>query len=149
MDTIEASAPSRRALHTYVCLMRATSTVTDRVHGHLDEAGLTTSQFGVLEALLHLGPLPQRALCAKVLTSPNNMTTVIDKLEERALAERRPGAPDRRVKTVHLTRSGRSLARRVFARHAEVLARDFAVLSAAEQRELARLCKKLGKGAKS
>ena len=46
-----------RALDAYIKLMRAAESVTDRTSRHLAAAGLTISQFGVLEALLHLGPL--------------------------------------------------------------------------------------------
>lgn len=45
-----------RALSLYVKLVRASESVSARIHAHLSEAGLTVSQFGVLEALLHLGP---------------------------------------------------------------------------------------------
>ena len=54
------------------------------------EAGLTPTQFGVLEALLHKGPLSQRELGQKVLTSAGNMTDLIDKLETRGLVPAHP-----------------------------------------------------------
>jgi len=136
----------RRVLHAYVCLMRAAESVSRRSHHHLDEDDLTSSQFGVLEALLHLGPLSQCELAQKLLKSTGNMTTVIDNLERRGLVERQPDNTDRRIKAIHLTPEGRALIRRVFPRHAEGLVRELSVLSRSEQDELARLCKKLGLG---
>jgi MarR family 2-MHQ and catechol resistance regulon transcriptional repressor len=124
--------------------MRAAESVTRRTHGHLADHDLTIGQFGVLEALLHLGPLRQCELAEKLLRSPANLTTVLDNLERRGSVERRPAPDDRRAKTVHLTRPGRRLIERVFPTHADGIARDLAVLGAAGQRELARLCKQLG-----
>src|SRR2546430_16978870 len=56
-----------RALDTYIKLTRATSSVGVRLSRGLAEAGLTPTQLGVLEALLHLGPLGQRVLGGKLL----------------------------------------------------------------------------------
>lgn len=135
----------RRALHAYTCLMRAASTVTDRVHRHLTADDLTVSQFGVLEALLHLGPLQQAQLCEKLLTSRPNMTAVVDQLEARRLVSRRVDPNDRRARIVALTRTGRSLITRVFARHADIVTADFDALSASQLDQLAKLCRTLGR----
>ena len=54
------TAAERRVLNTYIKLMRAAESVTARAHRHLAEERLTTTQFGVLEALYHLGPLYQK-----------------------------------------------------------------------------------------
>ena len=136
-----------RALDTYIKLIRASNAVSQRIHAHLREADLTLSQFGVLEALFHLGPLAQRDLCRKLLQSGGNMTLVVVNLEKRGLVRRERPAENRRLVIVRLTPAGRRLIRRVFPRHARIVAEDLAVLNAAEQRELARLLKKLGHGA--
>lgn len=49
--------------------MRATESLNQRLCRHLSEANLTISQFGVLEALLHLGPQNQKELGQKLLKS--------------------------------------------------------------------------------
>ena len=49
----------RAVLKTYTRMMRATDAVTTRMHRHLADHHLTLSQFGVLEALYHKGPLCQ------------------------------------------------------------------------------------------
>ena len=136
-----------RALDTYIKLIRASNAVSQRIHAHLRDADLTLSQFGVLEALFHLGPLAQRDLCRKLLQSGGNMTLVVVNLEKRGLVRRERPAENRRLVIVRLTPAGRRLIRRVFPRHARIVAEDLAVLNAAEQRELARLLKKLGHGA--
>ena len=139
-DTPEA----RLALNSYVKLMRAADSVTARVHRHLQLAGLSVTQFGVLEALYHLGPLCQRDLGRKLLKSSGNMTLVVDNLEKRGLVERRRDETDRRFLAVALTGAGEQLMVEIFPRHVAAVVAEFATLSAEEQRELARLCRKLG-----
>lgn len=70
------------ALSTYTKLVRAAESVTSRTSRLMTEAGLTLSQFGVLEALYHKGPLCQRDIAAKILKSTGNITLVIDNLEK-------------------------------------------------------------------
>jgi MarR family 2-MHQ and catechol resistance regulon transcriptional repressor len=137
-----------RALDAYIKLNRAADSLTARLSGVWAEAGLTEGQFGALEALYHLGPLVQRVLAAKLLRSSGNVTLVIDNLQKRGLVRRERGTADRRCVTVHLTDEGRRLIRRLFPKHAADVAAAFAVLSAAEQEELGRLCRTLGRGSR-
>jgi MarR family 2-MHQ and catechol resistance regulon transcriptional repressor len=131
------------ALDAYIKLMRATESVTVRINRHAVNPVLTISQFGVLEALLHLGPLCQRDLAQKILKSSGNITMVIDNLEKGGFVRRERGA-DRRFLTVHLTVTGRELIDSLFPRHVRAVCDELAVLTADEQRELARICRKLG-----
>ncbi|GAB4278935.1 MAG: MarR family transcriptional regulator [Deferrisomatales bacterium] len=136
-----------RALDAFIKLLRAAESVTSRVHRHLAAEGLTVSQFGVLEALYHLGPLCQKDLGRKILKSGANMTLVVDNLEKRGLAERRRDSRDRRYVTVRLTDRGRELIGRIFPRHAAAVAEAMGALAPSEQEELGRLCRLLGKKA--
>ena len=111
----------------------------------LAAAGLTTSQFGVLEALYHLGPLCQKDLARKILKSTGNMTLVIDNLEKRSLVERVQDDQDRRYFKIHLTPQGKDLISMVFPRHAAIAESVFAALDKVEQDQLGRLLKKLGR----
>jgi len=138
------SADELRALDAYVKLRRAANTVGARETARMRRSGLTESQFGVLEALLHRGPMCQKELAAKLLRSTANLTTVIDNLERDDLVERRRGDADRRVVTVVLSDAGRRLIERIFPDHAAAIADDLAALTPGEQTELARLCRKLG-----
>jgi len=133
-----------RALDTYIKLMRAVGSLGAPLDRRLDEEGLTTTQFGVLEAVFHLGPMCQRALGEKLLTSGGNVTTVVDNLERRGLVQRVRSEEDRRFVSVHLTDDGRELIARVFPRHLGRIVEAMSALSAGEQDDLARLCKKLG-----
>lgn len=135
------------AVRAFVKLNRATRAVLATVEPRLASAGLTPTQLGVLEAVLHLGPMTQRELGRKVLTSAGNMTDVIDKLAARGLLARAPVATDRRSVHVVLTPDGRALIERLFPLHARDIGRAFACLAPPELAELDRLLRKLGLGA--
>jgi MarR family 2-MHQ and catechol resistance regulon transcriptional repressor len=138
------NSKERKALKTYVKLMRAAESVTARIHEHLSSTGLTLSQFAVLEVLYHLGPLSQSEIGRKILRSSGNMTMVIDNLEKNGLVRRKRDKADRRFFFVHLTDRGLKLISNIFPPHARVITKEFGVLTDAEQDELASLCKKLG-----
>jgi MarR family 2-MHQ and catechol resistance regulon transcriptional repressor len=135
---------THRALNTYTKLMRAAESVTSRVSRTMAAAELTISQFGVLEALLHKGPLCQRDIAAKILKSTGNITMVIDNLEKRDLVRRERTSEDRRYLTIQLTSQGLELIRQVFARVEAAIVTEMQVLTNDEQEALGVLCKKLG-----
>ena len=134
-----------RALDAYIKLMRAADSVTTRIHRHLSTVNLTISQFGVLEAIFHLGSLSQRDLAEKLLKSGGNMTMVIDNLEKRQLVKRERSVEDRRFVSVCLTEEGRQLISDIFPHHVEAVVEEMKILTASEQEELGHLCLRLGK----
>ncbi len=133
-----------RALDTFIKLQRASESFTDTLQRALAPHGLTLGQFGVLEALHHLGEMSQRELAGKLLRSNSNITTVLDNLEQAGHVQRARCAEDRRRVTVSLTAAGRQLIGRVFPGHAAQITELLGCLSAAEQEQLGALCKKLG-----
>ena len=137
------------ALRAYVKLLRASKAIVARLEPRLTAHGLTVTQLGVLEAILHKGPLTQRELGRKVLTSAGNMTDVIDKLERRHLVCRSRVAGDRRSVRVALTPAGRSLIETVFPLHAGDIRDAMGGLGVAELAELGHLLRKLGMAAAS
>ena len=132
------------ALNSYTKLMRAAETVTVRVSRTMSAAGLTISQFGVLEALHHKGPLCQRDIAAKILKSTGNITLVIDNLEKQGLVTRERVNEDRRFLTIKLTGKGTSLIKAVFANVEAAIVAEMGTLTEDEQELLGQLCKKLG-----
>jgi MarR family 2-MHQ and catechol resistance regulon transcriptional repressor len=136
------------ALDAFIKLNRSVSAVQGRILPTLQrEFGLTESQFAVLEALFHLGPLQQGELCRKILRSGSNVTTVVDNLERDGLVRRERGEHDRRIQTVHITDTGRERLGRALPAHVTRIVSLMAALAPAEQTELARLCRKLGRAA--
>jgi MarR family 2-MHQ and catechol resistance regulon transcriptional repressor len=133
------------ALNTFIKLTRATESLLTRL-GHCGSLhGLTTSQFGVLEALHHLGSLSQSELGEKLLRSGGNITLVIDNLEKQGLVQRQRDARDRRLVNVSLTPAGEALISQVFPEHLNAILAEMSVLSPQEQEQLGRLCRKLGR----
>jgi len=138
-----------RTLDTFIKLTRCTNSVLGRLADRNTVGDLTWSQFAVLEALYHLGPMTQGEVSAKVLKSGSNMTTVIDNLERDGLVRRERDSEDRRVIHVHLTGKGLTKIEAVLPVHVAALVEEFSVLSPKEQEMLGELCKKLGKGRKT
>jgi MarR family 2-MHQ and catechol resistance regulon transcriptional repressor len=135
-----------RALDAYIKLMRAADSVQAGLERALEAEGLTEGQFGVLEILLHLGPSAPGEIARKLFRSEGNVTVLLDNLERRGWIERRRDAADRRRHAIHLTAAGRAEIRKRFPPHVERVVAAFSHLSAAEQDELGRLCRKLGRG---
>lgn len=132
------------ALNALINLMRASDALETCLQRDLGSKGLTLSQFGVLETLLHLGPLYQGDLAGKLLRSCGSITAVVAGLERRGLVRRERTEKDRRFVRVSLTDKGRKLVRGLFPGHAELVAEQFRALTAAEQEDLRALCRKLG-----
>jgi MarR family 2-MHQ and catechol resistance regulon transcriptional repressor len=134
----------------HIKLARCATTVGEHLTAFLrDQLQLSENQFGVLEALLHLGPLGQREIGGKLLTSAPNVTLLVDALEKRGLVHRERSKEDRRNVIVDLTPAGRKLIAGAFPDHVARLVEAYSALSASEQEELGRLTKKLGLAVKS
>ena len=138
-----------RALDTFIKLMRASGCLLARTSRHLAASGLTAGQFGVLESLLHLGPLHQCDLARKHLQSGGNITMIVDNLERAGLVRRERLAEDRRYVRVCLTDAGRERISALFPEHVRQIGESMDALTADEQVELGRLCRKLGLNAAS
>lgn len=135
-----------RALSAYVKLARAANTALAYARASYDHSGLTPSQFAVLEALHHVGPLNLGDLARRILTSSGNLTLVVDNLEKRGLAKRVQEGSDKRFVIATITPAGRKLISRIFPEHSRRIAEVMSRLSATEQQQLGDLCRKLGKG---
>ena len=144
MKSVNAPDSETNVLKLYTRLMRATNTVTEKMHRHLLDRKLSISQFGVLEALYNIGPLCQKDIGDKILKTSGNITLVIDNLEKRGLVRRERDTADRRRIIVKLTESGDGLIEAIFPDHSQIAHKVFSVLDAKEQQSLSRILKKLG-----
>lgn len=137
-----------RSLNAYINLMRAASSLTARLQAGLEASGLTSSQFSVLEALYHLGPLCQKDIGQKLLRTSGNITFILDNLAKLKYIRRVREGEDRRFVRIELTDAGLKAIRSALPLHVEAVAKELGVLSEQEQEELRRLCRKLGKAQK-
>ena len=132
------------ALNTYIKLVRAVDSLSSRINKNLRKSNLTESQFGILEALYHIGPLRQRDLAEKILKTGGNITMVVDNLEKRGLVKREKGKEDRRTFSVVLTEQGNSLIGKIFPEHLSSVVAEMKKLSYKDQNRLQEFCKILG-----
>ena len=115
-------------------------------HGRMPEVcravGIPPSVFKTLMHLSPDQPKSMRELADHYGCDASFITSLVDDLEERGFAERRPHASDRRVKTVVLTAAGSEAKDRL----TEMLwtpPPSFSALTAAEQRQLRDLVRKV------
>jgi MarR family 2-MHQ and catechol resistance regulon transcriptional repressor len=133
--------------HIRLVLGRAAKAMERVDHASIADTDLNFSDFMILEALLHKGPLPINSIGEKVLLTSGSMTAAANRLSERGLITRIQDPADGRCYYLHLTAAGRRLIKKIYALHAENLERMAAVLSDAERTELVRLLKKIGRHA--
>ena len=131
-------------LNAFIKMTRASESINGRLSRSLSCESITISQFGILEALLHIGPQNQRELGKKILKSGGNITLVIDNLEKRGFVTRETDPNDRRAVIISLTRDGEKFIEDYFPVHLQKIVDEFSVLSPEELTELARICKKVG-----
>jgi DNA-binding MarR family transcriptional regulator len=113
----------------------------------LEPEGLHPRHFGVMTMVAAQPGMSQQQLHEKTAIDPSSMVAVIDDLQARGLAERRPNPGDRRARTIFLTKQGQQTLQRVRALAAEQQREFFAALSAEERRELHALLRKLADSA--
>jgi MarR family 2-MHQ and catechol resistance regulon transcriptional repressor len=135
-----------RCLRLWISLARSYSTFARAVACKVTEYDLTVPQFGIMEALHHLGPLTLGELADKLLVTGGNITYVMDRLEEQGLVVRERMGTDRRVVRAHLTAEGRKRIESVFPGHRGFVCGLASHLDPEEQNQLRALLKKLGKG---
>ncbi|MEO8201732.1 MAG: MarR family transcriptional regulator [Gemmatimonadota bacterium] len=129
---------------TTLVLRKASRAIDRKAILSIEETGLCFSDFAVLEALLHKGPLPVNVLGKKVFLTTGSITTAVNRLASRGLVKRQDATGDRRIRIVHLTDLGHTVIRPLFARHAQDLDLLVSILTAEERMTLVALLRKLG-----
>jgi MarR family transcriptional regulator, 2-MHQ and catechol-resistance regulon repressor len=143
------SKASASGVHLWLVLWKAARTLEAYSSQSIEALGICRSDFGVLEALLHKGPLNVNVLGAKVLLTSGSITTAVDRLERRGFVERRGDPNDRRARVVHLTHAGRTAIRQMFPSHERAMERAVSTLTAEQRVVLVNLLRKLGLGTQS
>ena len=128
----------------WIVLARCQRALAVSVEHSIADLGLCLSDFMVLEALLHKGPLTISEIQAKVLLASGSMTAAVDRVESMGLVVRKTTAKDRHARVLELTSKGRRLIGRAFTEHARHLESAMSVLNNEEKRRLHAGLKKLG-----
>jgi DNA-binding MarR family transcriptional regulator len=105
----------------------------------LESLDMTPAQFGVLNLLAARDGAIQQEIGAAMGIDPSTMVSLIDELERKGLAKRRPHPSDRRAREVSITPKGRRLLGRGKKMALEVENELLRGLTAAQRRQLLKL----------
>ncbi len=131
------------ALDTAIKLVRASEALTSKASFNLIKHKITLSQFGILDAVYHLGPLTQKSLCEKISKSGGNITHVVNNLEKRNLVRRHRGKNDKRNFEIHLTKRGEKMIVKILPEQVSIIKAEMRLLNEEESKMLQNLCKRL------
>src|ERR1700758_3944135 len=95
--------------HVWLVMIKAMRALTRYAAAGIEDTGLGDSDFGVLEVLLHKGPLPVNTIGSVVDLTPGSISTAVDRLFAKGLVSRVESTEDRRVRIVALTPRGKDL----------------------------------------
>ncbi len=132
------------AARVWLVLAKAHRAMAEFVEKSVQDQHLCLSDFMVLEALLHKGPLPLSALGNKVLLKNASITSAVDRLEKRGFVARRNIELDRRVRVAELTELGEEFAKELYLRHEAQLEELLRDISEADRKRLHDGMKVLG-----
>jgi MarR family transcriptional regulator, 2-MHQ and catechol-resistance regulon repressor len=133
--------------HVWLVMMKAMRALTRYATAGIEETGLGLSDFGVLELLLHQGPLPVNTIGPIVDLTPGSISIAVDRLVGKGLVSRVESAEDRRVRIVALTPRGKDLIVSAFRKHSGQMKKVFSELRPEELRSLEDKLKRIGKRA--
>ena len=133
--------------HVWLVMMKAMRALTRYAAAGIEETGLGLTDFGILEALLHKGPLPVNTIGPIVDLTPGSISIAVDRLFAKGLVSRIESGEDRRVRIVALTPRGKDLIVPAFRKHSGQMRKVFSELSPEELLSLEVALKKVGKRA--
>src|ERR1700732_3010597 len=85
-------------VHVWLILMKAFQSLLPHAAASIAQTKLGDSDFRVLEALVHKGPLPVNTLGPKVWLTPGSISVAVDRLVKKGLVTRKDHPADRRVR---------------------------------------------------
>src|SRR5260370_39514393 len=81
--------------HVWLVMMKEMRSLTRYASAGIEETGLGLSDFGVLEVLLHKGPLPVNTIGPIVDLTPGSISIAVDRLFAKGLVTRVESTEDR------------------------------------------------------
>lgn len=110
---------SKTRLRVWLRLLKASRFIEDELRSRLrEDCNWTLSRFDVMAALARTpNGLKMSEISQRLRVSNGNVTSIVDKLTEDALAQRVPAPGDRRAHLVQLTREGEARFADVARRH--------------------------------
>ena len=136
-------------VHCWLVWRKAHEAASDYLYRGIEETGISDTDFRVLEALLHKGPLPVNTIGPKVHLTPGSISVAVDRLLEKGLVSRAESPDDRRVRIVTLSKSGKDLIVPIFRKHSTEIGKVFADSNPKELQLFEKVLKKAGKRARA
>jgi MarR family transcriptional regulator, 2-MHQ and catechol-resistance regulon repressor len=146
-DAAGGLTPQAQALKLWVVLSRAREAIVQHLQEDVARHDLTLMEFGILEVLLHKGPMLLGEVQRRILVSSGGVTYLVDRLERKGLVERRACSEDRRARYAALTKQGEALISSIFPEHAARVEELLSALTLEEQQTAHHLLRKLGHAA--
>lgn len=112
---------------------------------HIQEMGLTGSQFDVIVTLGDLPGMTCKELGERTLITKGTLTPVLDRLEAKGLVIRKKGEQDARQTVISLTPEGQATYEATFLKHVDYMNTYFKQIPDAEQDQLIQLLKKVSR----
>jgi MarR family transcriptional regulator, 2-MHQ and catechol-resistance regulon repressor len=144
VEVKKKAAAKSDGTHLFLVLWKAYRALLADAEASIKRIDLCDSDFRVLEALLHKGPLPVNVIGQMVDLTTGSITSAIDRLESKWFVVRKHHPSDRRIRIVELTSKGRQLIEKAFVQHRIDMERAVSNLSRAERRLLVDLLRRLG-----
>jgi DNA-binding MarR family transcriptional regulator len=139
----EGPIPPELAIYPGYLLARLGQASAARFHAALVPEGLHPRHFGVMSILAAQPGITQQRLAECTAIDTSSMVAVIDELEAKGFAERRPHPDDRRARAVFLTPQATATLERLRGRAKKLQAELLAALSPDERQTLHGLLRKL------
>jgi MarR family transcriptional regulator, 2-MHQ and catechol-resistance regulon repressor len=145
MSDVMSEKEVEQSLKLWVVLSRAFDAVQAHAAADIARHGLTITEFGVMEALYHKGPMLLGEVQRKILVTSGGVTYLVDRLAAKGLVERRRCDKDRRAYYAALTPEGEAVIREIFPQHAAAIDRALAGLDEAQKGQAIDLLRALGR----
>ncbi|MFW5794427.1 MAG: MarR family winged helix-turn-helix transcriptional regulator [Bacillota bacterium] len=134
-------------LKTLTIIFRTKDALEKAIQKDVKNYGLNVTEFGVLEALYHLGDLPIKKLMEKVLITNSSLSYVIEQLDKKNYLKKQKSEEDKRSYILCLTKTGKNLMEKAYQKHEKNMREIIEELSLEEEKKLQNLLKKIGKKA--
>lgn len=133
---------NKLTLSTLITFTRAEHAIHKRELETIKKSGLTTAQFGVLEALYNKGDLRICEIIEKILTTSGNITVVIKNLEKDGFVKKNLDPQDKRSTIISITDKGKNIIEEILPDHINNISKIFDVLTDEEKITLKGILKK-------
>lgn len=127
---------SKIDLKIIIALSRANQAILKKIEKSMNKNGLTVSEFGVMELLLHKGKQPVQKIAERILVTSGTITYVINKLIKKGYIKRERCNEDKRIYYVDLTKEGRIFIEKVFKEHEKYLSKLFQEIDNNDKKDL-------------